>query len=153
MIYQHVKSGGYYQLLTNAIMEGSFEGKVDIVRHEKSGQMEVATTTFNVEEMSVYQSLTDYRVWTRPGKEFFDGRFVAVTYEQLERRRTLIYNNLLLFSRRLSSWAEEHHEELNHSIEQFANDLSIMDNAMNILLSAQVKAAFKQTPIVKEQSP
>jgi hypothetical protein len=50
-IYRHVKTGGLYVILGDALIE---DGAVCSI---------------------VYQSLADGQVWVRPTKEFFDGRF------------------------------------------------------------------------------
>ncbi len=51
-IYRHVKTGGYYELLDEALNEA------------------------DLTNVCVYRSLHDGKIWVRPSDEFFDGRFV-----------------------------------------------------------------------------
>lgn len=53
-IWQHVKSGGRYQIITSALMEDT--GKLVVV----------------------YQNIDSMVVWVRSHAEFYDGRFVKV---------------------------------------------------------------------------
>jgi hypothetical protein len=59
-IYQHIKTGGIYVVITDATIESDMESAV------------------------VYKSLNDGRVWVRPASEFYDPeRFENLSRQQI----------------------------------------------------------------------
>jgi hypothetical protein len=59
-LYRHVKTNGEYQVL-----------------------VEWALLEHNQEPHVVYKSMVDNKVWVRPYKEFFDGRFTRITDDEI----------------------------------------------------------------------
>ena len=55
-IYKHLKTGCHYLLIGKAKLE------------------------WNLNPVIVYKSLENDKLWVRPEKEFFDGRFIEVKY-------------------------------------------------------------------------
>lgn len=53
-LFQHIKTGGYYYVMAEGLLES------------------------NLEEMVIYRSQTDGKIWIRPKSEFYDGRFRRV---------------------------------------------------------------------------
>ncbi len=65
-IWQHVKSGGLYRLETDtALIEDG------------------------VVQAAIYRSLWDGQVWVRPVTEFFDGRFINLSVDEVTDCRPL----------------------------------------------------------------
>lgn len=65
-IWQHVKSGGLYRLETDtALIEDG------------------------VVQAAIYRSLWDGQVWVRPVAEFFDGRFINLSVDEVTDCRPL----------------------------------------------------------------
>lgn len=60
-VWIHLKTGGYYTVVCEGVEEATGEHVV------------------------IYRSLADDKVWVRPSLEYYDGRFVLMTADEVKR--------------------------------------------------------------------